>query len=77
VLVSTSTAYQNDGRLVTTAFEALRHRDDLLIVATVPRAILVTTIRRPTAVLIGSWLTASSSARPLQLVCHAGMGITQ
>jgi len=71
---STSTAYQNDGRLVTNRLRGSpTPRRPPHLWRHSPRAILVTTIRRPTAVLIGSWLTASSSARRCSGV-HAGMG---
>ena len=77
VLVSTSTAYQNDGRLVTTAFEALRHRDDLLIVATVPEGDPRNYDPPPNGRVDRFVAHGQLLGKAAAVVCHAGMGITQ
>lgn len=77
VLIATSSAFQDDGRLVSTALEALRHREDLLVIATVPAADPAA-FRCPPNARVERFL---SHARVLEdaaaVVCHAGMGITQ
>jgi len=78
VLVSTSSEFQDDGRLVTCALEALRD-EDVFVVATLPSAdrgagagAVAANARVERFVPHGPLL-----ARAAGVVCHAGMGITQ
>jgi MGT family glycosyltransferase len=77
VLVSTSTEFQDDGRLVSTAFSALRDREDLLVVATVPAGNPAEYECPPNARIERFVPHAHLLQRAVAVVCHAGMGITQ
>lgn len=77
ILVSTSTDFQNDGHLVTTAFEALRDRDDLLVVATVPAG-APDAFEPPQNARVEHFIAHGPLLeRAAAVVCHGGMGITQ
>lgn len=77
VLVSTSSDFQDDGRLVDTAFDALRDRDDLLVVATVPST-QISLPRCPPNARVERFLSHQTVLeRAIAVVCHAGMGTTQ
>lgn len=77
VLVSTSSDYQGDERLVTTAFAALADRDDLRVVATMPSA-----DTDGIAVPANGRIERFAPHGPLldraaTVICHGGMGVTQ
>lgn len=77
VLVSTSSDFQDDGRLIDTAFDALRDRDDLLVVATVPSK-QISLPRCPPNARVERFLSHRAVLeRAVAVVCHAGMGTTQ
>ncbi len=77
VLISTSSDFQDDGRLISTAFDALRDRDDLLVVATVPSK-QVSMPRCPPNARVERFISHRAVLeRAVAVVCHAGMGITQ
>lgn len=76
VLVSCSSEYQGDRRLVSTALEALRD-EDVFVVATAASN-NVTGIRVPPNARIESYVPhAAILRRAACVVCHGGMGITQ
>jgi len=77
VLVSTSSEFQDDGRLIRTAFAALRDRDDLLVVATVPAGDPAEYAGPPNARTERFIPHSHLLERAVAVVCHAGMGITQ
>lgn len=77
VLVSTSTEFQDDGRLVSTALEALSNRDDLLVVATVPAGDPGAYVCPANGRVERFVSHAAVLDRAIATVCHAGMGITQ
>ena len=77
VLVSTSSDFQDDGRLVETAFDALRDRDDLLVVATVPSTQISLPSCPPNARVERFLSHQAVLERAIAVVCHAGMGTTQ
>lgn len=77
VLVSTSSDFQDDGRLIDTAFDAFRDRDDLLIVVTVPSK-QISLPRCPPNARVERFLSHRAVLeRAVAVVCHAGMGTTQ
>ena len=77
VLVSTSTDFQDDGRLVSIAFEALEDCDDLLVVATVPAGDPAS-YTLPRNGRVERFVShAAVLERAVAVVCHGGMGITQ
>ena len=77
ILVSTSSDFQDDGRLIDTAFDALRDRDDLLVVATVPST-QISFPRCPPNARVERFLSHQAVLqRAIAVVCHAGMGTTQ
>lgn len=77
VLVSTSSEFQDDGRLVSIALSALRDRDDIFVVATVPAGDPGLYERSPNARIHQFVPHAHVLPRAVAVVCHAGMGITQ
>ncbi len=77
VLVSTSSEYQGDERLVRTAFAALAGRDDLLVVATMPSAATAAIAAPPNARVERFCPHGPLLARAAAVVCHGGMGVTQ
>ncbi len=77
VIISTSTEFQDDGLLVSTAFAALRDRDDLLVVATVPAGDPSAYECAPNARIERFVSHAALLQRAVAVVCHAGMGTTQ
>jgi MGT family glycosyltransferase len=78
VLVSTSTEYQDDGRLVTTAFAALSGRQDLLVLATAPAADTPDHDSPPPNCRIERFAAHRELlTRAVAVICHGGMGITQ
>jgi MGT family glycosyltransferase len=76
VLVATSSEYQDDGRLVDNALDALRD-DDLFVVATLPAARPPAVPVPPNARVEGFVPHGPVLERAACVVCHAGMGITQ
>lgn len=76
VLVSTSTKFQNDGRLITAVFEALKN-ENLDVVATAPSA--DTEVRSlPSNARLEYFVSHSPILRRAAcVICHGGMGITQ
>jgi MGT family glycosyltransferase len=76
VVVSTSSEFQDDGRLVTCALEALRD-EDVFVVATLPSAPPPTDDVPPNARVECFLPHAPLIERAACVVCHAGMGITQ
>ena len=77
VLVSTSSEYQGDERLVATAFAALAEREDLHVVATMPAAD-ARGIAVPGNARIASFCPHGPLLeRAVAVVCHGGMGVTQ
>jgi MGT family glycosyltransferase len=75
VLVSTSSEYQDDGRLVTTALQALAD-EDVHVVATMPAATIARTV--PPNAHVEQFLPhASILARAACAVTHGGAGVTQ
>ena len=77
VLVSTSTEFQDDGRLISTTLAALRERNDILVLATVPAGDPVAYKRPPNARIEKFVPHGQLLSRTIAVVCHAGMGITQ
>lgn len=77
VLVATSTDFQDDGRLVACAFEALRDRDDLLVIATVPAMQTSVPTCPPNARVERFTSHDDLLAHAAAVICHAGMGTTQ
>jgi MGT family glycosyltransferase len=77
VLVSTSSEFQDDGRLVSIALSALRDREDTLVVATVPASDPDLYECPPNARIVRFVPHGPVLARAIALVCHAGMGVTQ
>jgi MGT family glycosyltransferase len=76
VLVSTSSEFQDDGRLVTTALEALAH-EDVHVVATIPAAEMPST-GVPANAHVEQFLPhAPILARAACAVTHGGAGVTQ
>ncbi len=76
VLVSTSSEFQDDGRLVTTTLEALAH-EDVHVVATVPAA-EIPRARVPANAHVEQFLPhAQILARAACAVTHGGAGVTQ
>ena len=76
VLVSTSSEFQDDGRLVTTALEALAH-EDVHVVATIPAAKIPRT-GVPANAHVEQFLPhAPILARAACAVTHGGAGVTQ
>lgn len=76
VLVSTSSEFQDDGRLVTTTLEALAH-EDVHVVATIPAAEIPRT-GVPTNAHVEQFLPhAQILARAACAVTHGGAGVTQ
>ena len=76
VLVSTSSEFQDDGRLVTTALEALAH-EDVHVVATIPAAEIPRT-GVPANAHVEQFLPhAQILARAACAVTHGGAGVTQ
>jgi MGT family glycosyltransferase len=76
VLVSTSSEYQDDGRLVTTALQALAD-EDVHVVATMPAATIARTTVPPNAHVEQFLPHASILARAACAVTHGGAGVTQ
>lgn len=77
VLVSTSSEYQGDERLVRTAFAALADREDLLVVATLPAAQAAGIAPPPNGRVERFCPHGPLLARASAVVCHGGMGVTQ
>jgi MGT family glycosyltransferase len=77
VLVVTSSEFQDDGRLVAAALAAMRERNDLRVVATLPAAEPASYDRPANARVLGFVPHAPLLPRAAVLVCHGGMGITQ
>jgi MGT family glycosyltransferase len=77
VLVSTSSEFQDDFRLVTTAFAALRDRNDLLVVATVPAGDTRDYDPPPNGRVEPFVAHRELLARAAAVICHGGMGVTQ
>ena len=77
VLVSTSSEFQDDGRLVSIALSALRNHEDALIVATVPASDPDLYERPPNARIERFLPHGHVLPRAIALVCHGGMGVTQ
>lgn len=77
VLVATSTDFQADGRLVTTTFEALSDRQDLLVVATVPCQQTVPITCPPNGRIERFVAHGALLERAAAVICHGGMGTTQ
>jgi MGT family glycosyltransferase len=76
VLVSTSSEFQDDGRLVTTALEALAH-EDVHVVATIPAAEMPSA-GVPANAHVEQFLPhAPILARAVCAVTHGGAGVTQ
>jgi UDP:flavonoid glycosyltransferase YjiC (YdhE family) len=76
VLISTSSEFQDDGRLVTTALEALVH-EDVHVVATIPVADIPRT-EIPANAHVEQFLPhAPILARAACAVTHGGAGVTQ
>jgi MGT family glycosyltransferase len=76
VLVSTSSEFQDDGRLVTTALEALAH-EDVHVVATIPAAGLPWA-KVPSNAHVEQFVAhAPILARAACAVTHGGAGVTQ
>jgi MGT family glycosyltransferase len=76
VLVSTSSEFQDDGRLVSTALEALAH-EDVHVVATIPAAGMPRT-KVPANAHVEQFLPhAPILARAVCAVTHGGAGVTQ
>jgi MGT family glycosyltransferase len=76
VLVSTSSEFQDDGRLVTTALEALAH-EDVHVVVTMPAAEIPRT-KVPANAHVEQFLPhAPILARAACAVTHGGAGVTQ
>ena len=76
MLVSTSSEFQDDGRLVTTALEALAH-EDVHVVATTPAAEIPRT-GVPANAHVEQFLPhAQILARAACAVTHGGAGVTQ
>jgi MGT family glycosyltransferase len=76
VLVSTSSEYQDDGRLVTTALQALAD-EDVHVVATMPAATIARTTIPANAHVERFLPHASILARAACAVTHGGAGVTQ
>ncbi len=76
VLVSTSSEFQDDGRLVATALEALAH-EDVHVVATVPAAGMARTEFTANAHIEQFLPHAPILARAVCAVTHGGAGVTQ
>jgi MGT family glycosyltransferase len=76
VLVSTSSEFQDDGRLVTTALEALAH-DDVHVVATIPAAEVPRASVPANAHVVQFLPHAPILARAACAVTHGGAGVTQ
>jgi MGT family glycosyltransferase len=76
VLVSTSSEFQDDGRLVTTALEALAH-EDVHVVATIPAAGMPHTKFTANAHVEPFLPHAPILARAVCAVTHGGAGVTQ
>lgn len=77
VLVSTSSEYQGDEQLVSTAFAALAGRSDLLVVATMPSADPGSIAVPPNARIERFQPHGPLLERAAAVVCHGGMGVTQ
>lgn len=77
VLVSTSSEYQGDEQLVSTAFAALADRSDLLVVATMPSADPRSIAVPPNARIERFQPHGPLLERALAVACHGGMGVTQ
>jgi MGT family glycosyltransferase len=77
ILVSTSSEFQNDGRLIGTALSALSQREDNLVVATVPSGDPGQHECPPNARIARFVPHGHVLPRAIAVVCHAGMGITQ
>jgi MGT family glycosyltransferase len=76
VLVSTSSEYQNDARLIEAAFAALA-KEDVFVVATAP-SVDPAKIRVPANARVERFVPHGPLlARAAAVVCHGGMGITQ
>jgi MGT family glycosyltransferase len=76
VLVSTSSEFQDDGRLVTTVLEALAH-EDVHVVATMPAAEIPLTRVSPNAHVEQFLPHALILAHAACAVTHGGAGVTQ
>ena len=76
VLVSTSSEFQDDGRLVTATLEALAH-EDVHVVATIPAAELPGTVLPANAHVEPFLPHAPILARAVCAVTHGGAGVTQ
>jgi len=75
VLISTSSEFQDDGRLVTVALEALAH-EDVNVVATVPAGLPATTV--PANARLEPFVSHTPLlARAACAVTHGGAGATQ
>jgi MGT family glycosyltransferase len=76
VLVSTSTEFQNDERLVDVAIEALAG-EPVHVVATVPSALAEPMARAPNATVLGFAPHTPVLERAACAITHGGMGATQ
>ncbi|MGA9856643.1 MAG: glycosyltransferase [Solirubrobacteraceae bacterium] len=76
VLVSTSSEFQDDGRLVTAALDALAH-EDVHVVATIPAAGMPSTTIPDNAHVEQFVPHAPILARAVCAVTHGGAGVTQ
>lgn len=79
VLVSTSSEYQRDDKLIETAFDALADREDLLVVATVPGGdeARAAALSVPPNARVERFVPHSAVLpRCGAVVCHGGAGIT-
>jgi MGT family glycosyltransferase len=76
VLVSTSSEFQDDGRLVTATLEALAH-EDVHVVATIPAAGMSRTKSAANAHVEQFLPHAQILARAVCAVTHGGAGVTQ
>lgn len=76
VLVSTSSSFQDDGRLVTCALEALRD-EPVFVVATVPAQDVDDFAPPPNALVVGFTPHGPLLDRAVCAVTHGGMGATQ
>lgn len=77
VLVSTSSEYQGDERLVSAAFAAFEGRQDLLVVATMPSADQGAITVPANARIERFCAHGPLLERAVAVVCHGGMGVTQ
>jgi MGT family glycosyltransferase len=77
VLVSTSSEYQGDEQLVSSAFAALADRSDLLVVATMPSADPGSIAVPANARIERFQPHGPLLERAVAVVCHGGMGVTQ